>query len=61
MCGNGKLRQMTEVKEHYIRECVQRNLVQIKWICSKEQISDIMTKPLSYELHNRLAGEIMNK
>ena len=52
---------MTEIKEHYIRECVQRKLVEIKWISSKNQIADIMTKPLLFELHNRLTSEIMNK
>ena len=41
-CTN-KLRHMTEVREHYVRECVARNLVKISWIPSKQQIADIFT------------------
>lgn len=59
--GGTKLRHMTEVREHYVKECVNRNLVTVKWIASKDQIADILTKPLSFELHKRLTGRILNE
>nr|GEU94320.1 hypothetical protein [Tanacetum cinerariifolium] len=31
---------------HFIRECVERGEVVIKYVCSKEQRADILTKPL---------------
>ena len=57
--GN-KLRHMTDIKEHYVRECVERLLVCVRWIASKEQEADVMTKPLSFELHRKLVTLILN-
>jgi len=55
--GDGtKLRHMTEICEHYVKKCVNRNFVTVNWIASKDQIADILTKPLSFELHKRLIG-----
>lgn len=58
--GGNKLRHMTEVREHYVKECFKRNLVKINWISSKEQLADIFTKPLSFEIHNYLVEKLMN-
>ena len=58
--GN-KLRHMTDIKEHYVKECVKRQLVCVKWIASKKQMADVMTKPLSFELHEKLARLLLNK
>ena len=59
--GNNKLRHMTEVKEDYVKECVERNFIRIKWIASKDQLADIFTKPLSFKIHERLTKQIMNE
>ena len=58
--GGNKLRHMLEIKEHYIKECVQRKLVKLQWVESKEQIADIFTKPLSFESHIKLTNKLMN-
>lgn len=58
--GGNKLRHMTEVREHYVKECVERNLVTIGWIPSKDQVADIFTKPLAFDMHKYLVGKIMN-
>lgn len=58
--GGNKLRHMTETREHYVKECVDRNLVKINWVSSKDQVADIFTKPLAFELHERLTSRIMN-
>ena len=54
------MRHMTNIKEHYVRECVERLLVCVQWIASKEQEADIMTKPLSFELNTKLVKLIFN-
>ena len=58
--GSNRLRHMTDIKENYVKECVQRNLVEVRWVASKEQISDIFTKSLASELHAKLIKLILN-
>lgn len=58
--GGNKLRHMVEVKEHYVKQCSDKNFVIIKWVKSKEQPADVFTKSLAFELHKELVDEIMN-
>lgn len=58
--GGNKLRHMTEIKEDYVKECEKENRVNITWVSSKEQLADIMTKPLSYEIHTVMRDKILN-
>ena len=58
--GGSKLRHVTEVKEHYVRECVQRKLVKVKWIASNRHNANVLTKPLSFDLYLNLINRIMN-
>uniref|UniRef100_A0ABD2VUZ6 Reverse transcriptase Ty1/copia-type domain-containing protein n=1 Tax=Trichogramma kaykai TaxID=54128 RepID=A0ABD2VUZ6_9HYME len=58
-CKN-KLRHVIEIRYHYVRECVAKGLVKIEWICSKNQLADIFTKPLALEQHTRLTESILN-
>ena len=60
MSGSNRLRHMTDIKADYVKECVKRNFVKVKWVPSKEQIADIFTKPLAFELHNKLTNLILN-
>ena len=59
--GNNKLRHIVEAKEHYVKQCVEFNLVKISWIRSKDQLADIFTKSLSFDTHKRLTNLIMNE
>uniref|UniRef100_A0ABD2W1G7 Reverse transcriptase Ty1/copia-type domain-containing protein n=1 Tax=Trichogramma kaykai TaxID=54128 RepID=A0ABD2W1G7_9HYME len=59
VCSN-KLRHVIEIKYHYVRQCVSKNLIKVKWVCSRDQLADIFTKPLALELHNKLTGSIVN-
>ena len=47
-------------KEHHVRECVERKLVKVNWLASKRQMADVLTKPLSFDLHLNLIKLIMN-
>lgn len=58
--GGTKLRHMTEILEDYVKECVERKLVYVVWIESKDQIADIFTKSLPFEKHETLTKKIMN-
>jgi hypothetical protein len=47
-----------EVKYHYIRECVEGGKIVLEQISTRDQLADIMTKPLGrvlfQELHDRV-------
>lgn len=49
--GNNKLMHIIERKEHYVRVCVNFNLVKLVWVPFKEQIAYMLTKPLTCEIH----------
>lgn len=59
--GGNWLRYMTEVKEHYVKERVTRNLVKVKWMATDSQLADILTESLPSHLHLKLTNEIMNR
>jgi len=54
------LRHLTEVRFHFVKECVQRGRITIEWVASKLQLADIFTKPLSFKLHESLTAQIFN-
>lgn len=35
-----------DLKYHYIRDMVQRNVIKLKYIATDDQVADILTKPL---------------
>ena len=36
-----------EIKYHYIRDMVQRGIVNIQYVAADEHIADVLTKPLA--------------
>ena len=46
------------IKYHFVREQVAKKNIKLEYVCTKEQISDIFTKPLPHEafeyLHQKL-------
>ena len=46
------------IKYHYVRELVEDKQVKMEYIHSKEQISDIFTKPLPKDTYEYLRGEL---
>jgi hypothetical protein len=36
-----------EIRYHYIRDMVQRGVVQLQYVGTDEQVADVLTKPLS--------------
>lgn len=49
-----------DVKYHYFREEVQRGHVVVDYVPTKEQLADIMTKPLTKHSFEYLIKKIMN-
>ena len=37
-----------EIKYHYIRDIVQRGVVKLQYVPTKERVADVLTKPLSH-------------
>ena len=40
-----------EIKDHFIRDCVQRGVVKLQYISTDEQVADILTKFLPRRKH----------
>ena len=48
-----------DIRHHFIREEVKQKRLVIEWIGTKEQIADIMTKPLSAPIFEKLRDAIV--
>lgn len=57
----GKRRHMADTHGDFVKSCVSQNLVNILWINTKENLADIMTKPLPLDAHRYLRDKIFNK
>lgn len=42
-----------DTKYHFIRECIERREVELNYVKSQDQISDIFTKPLKSDAFNK--------
>lgn len=47
-----------EVDFHFVRDKVQKNEVCVQYICSKDQLADILTKPLTKARHQALMQQL---
>lgn len=47
-----------EVDFHFVRDKVQKNEVSVQYICSKDQLADILTKPLTKARHQALMQQL---
>ena len=56
----GKRPHMAETHGDFVKQCVDEGKTTVKWIATKENVADIMTKPLPFEAHNYLSNKIMN-
>lgn len=45
-----------DIKYHFIRDCVANGIVEIPHVASEDNIADVLTKPLSYEMHSDFSG-----
>ena len=44
----------------YIKSCVLEGKVNVRWVSTKENEADIMTKPLPFDTHKFLRDKIIN-
>lgn len=56
----GKKPQMAETHGDFVKSCVLAGKIKVKWISTKENIADIMTKPLPSTSHIKLRNKMMN-
>lgn len=57
--GGVKLEHLTEIGEHYVRECAKRGLVVVVWVPSKSQLADIFARPLPRSTHEHLTNILL--
>ena len=53
-----------EIKYHYIKDMVQRGAVKLQYVATKEQIADVLTKPLArakFEYYREKLGVLQIK
>ena len=50
-----------EIKMHYVRECVRKNEVALRYIGTRDQLADILTKNLASPLFLPLREKILNR
>jgi len=43
-----------DIRYHFVREAIQKRLVEVKYCSSREMVADILTKALSKERFKRL-------
>lgn len=55
---SGTRKHMADSHGDFIKECVDQKKVKVEWIATKENIADIMTKPLPSETHKYLRDKI---
>ena len=58
--GSNRLRHMIDVYTDYLKDYLKHGFVEVQWIPSKEQLADIFTKPLAFELHDKLTKLLLN-
>lgn len=56
----GNRKHMAETHGDFVKQCVDQNKVKIEWIETKENLADIMTKPLPLETFRYLRDRIVN-
>ena len=49
-----------DVKYHYVRELIEAGIVNVQWCSTKEQLADILTKPLPKQLHQKFRNLIFD-
>lgn len=57
---SGTRKHMADTHGDFVKQCVEENKVIVKWVTTKENIADIMTKPLPLEAHKFLKNKMMN-
>ena len=51
---------MADTHADFVKQCVDERKVRVGWIASKENLADIMTKPLPLDALKYLRGKMLN-
>lgn len=54
------LRYKIEVEYHIVKKCVNRRRIELEWVASKQQLTDIFTQPMSFTIHELTTKWIFN-
>ena len=50
-----------DTRYHFIRDCIAKKEVKLEYVKTQDQIADIFTKPLKFEVFRRLRNSIGTK
>ena len=56
----GSRKHMAETHGDYVKQCVDQNKIRVHWIPTKENLADIMTKPLPLDAHKYIREKMIN-
>jgi hypothetical protein len=60
-----ELRKHIEILYHFIRDCVDDGSIDVQYVCTNEQLADILTKPLSrprfQEMRDKIGVQAMKE
>ena len=47
-----------DIRYHYIRDCVEEGKIEVNYICTDDQLADILTKSLGRQKFTEMRGRI---
>ena len=50
-----------DIRYHYVRELIERKIIKLSHICTKLNIADIMTKPLTSDVFVKFANWMLGR
>lgn len=64
LCKNSIFHARTkhiDIRHHFIREHICNGSIDVKFLCTKDMLADLFTKPLSKEMHEKFIKQLMLK
>ena len=47
-----------DIRHHFLKDCCEKELTVLKYICTEKQLADVFTKPLSKERFNKILSDL---
>ena len=59
--GTPKRVKHIDIRHHHIRTCVEDGLLKVEYICTDENIADLLTKSLGKVKHQYFTNQVLTK
>lgn len=57
--GNSRIKHL-DIKNYFVKEKLDAGIINIKYVCTNEQLGDIFTKPLGSNLFGKFKTKVFN-